>query len=53
MLQLQGVYRIYIQYSEMPLDFAALLQLRNLLGISEDDGDRIEREALGTDLFSI
>ena len=39
-----SLYKLHLQNTEMPASFATLLQLREMLAISEKDAERIERE---------
>lgn len=51
---LAGLYRLHLQNTEIPPNFAVLLQLREMLGIPKSEADNIESEILRTpSAFSI
>lgn len=51
---LMGLYRLHLLNSEVPPDFATLLQLRELFALSDDEAERLEKELMGSgSLFSI
>lgn len=53
-VDLLELYRMHIQNTEFPPNFATLLQLREMLGIAKDQADLLEKEALQTpSAFSI
>lgn len=41
-LQFQNLYRLHIRNSDVPPDFAHLLQLREMLDIKENEAEEIE-----------
>ena len=43
-MQRLRLYRLHLQNTEMPPDFATLLQLREMLSISETDAEQLETE---------
>lgn len=45
-LQLLGLYRLHLQYGPVPPEFSKLLQLREMLDISDKEGEALEREVL-------
>ncbi len=45
-LQLQELYRLHVANSEMPPQFSTLLQLRELLAISDKEAERLEAEVM-------
>lgn len=51
--ELEGLYRLHIQNEEIPPDFATLLQLRNMLGLSESQAEQIEKKIQESDAFAI
>ncbi|GMH37973.1 hypothetical protein BSKO_05857 [Bryopsis sp. KO-2023] len=51
--ELEGLYSLHIQNEEIPPDFATLLQLRNMLGISESTAERIEKGIQESNVFTI
>ena len=44
LLQLLNLYKLHLQNTEMPPNFATLLQLREMLAISEVDAERLEKD---------
>lgn len=44
--QLTGLYKQHIQNTEVPPNFAVLLQLRELLGLGTDEAEALEKEVL-------
>lgn len=44
LLQLLNLYQLHLQNTEMPPNFATLLQLREMLAISEVDAERLEKD---------
>lgn len=44
MLQRLRLYRLHLQNTEVPPNFAILLQLREMLAISEADAEQLEVE---------
>eukprot|EP00210_Caulerpa_lentillifera_P004163 g3969.t1 len=51
--ELQGLYRMYVLNAEVPHDYGVLLQLRELLGISEKAAAEIENNIYKMDAFCI
>jgi hypothetical protein len=45
---LQGLYRLHITNTEHPPNFATLLQLQEMLGMSQEEAERVEMEVLQT-----
>ncbi len=44
--EMANLYRLHIRYTEQPPSFATLLQLQEMLGISQEEAERIELELL-------
>lgn len=44
--ELVELYKLHIKYSEVPPNFATLLQMQELLGLDQDEAERIELEVL-------
>jgi len=45
---LAGLYRLHITNTEHPPNFATLLQLQEMLGLSQEEAERVEIEVLQT-----
>lgn len=53
-VQLVGLYQLHIQHTEVPPNFAVLLQLRELLGLGTAEAEQIEADVLHqAEAFSI
>jgi hypothetical protein len=46
LLQLVGLYKLHIENTEVPPNFAVLLQLRQMLGLDADTAEQIEDTVL-------
>jgi hypothetical protein len=46
LLQLVGLYKLHIENTEVPPNFAVLLQLRQMLGLDADTAEQIEADVL-------
>jgi hypothetical protein len=44
--ELTGLYKLHIQNTEVPPNFAVLLQLRELLGLAADESEELESQVL-------
>jgi hypothetical protein len=44
--QLTGLYKLHIQHTEVPPNFATLLQLRELLGLATEESEALEKDVL-------
>jgi hypothetical protein len=52
--ELTGLYQLHIQNTEVPPNFAVLLQLRELLGLGADEAEELEKQVLKeAEAFSI
>ncbi|KAK9803989.1 hypothetical protein WJX72_011066 [[Myrmecia] bisecta] len=52
--QLQDLYRLHVQNSEMPLQFSTLLQLREMLALPDNEAEALEAEVMNSGVqFSI
>lgn len=52
--ELTGLYRLHIQNTEVPPNFAVLLQLRELLGLGAAEAEELEQQVLKeAEAFSI
>jgi len=47
-LQLEDIYRLHLQNSELPLQYANLLHLKQVLGLSDEKAEGLEEELKGT-----
>jgi hypothetical protein len=43
-----GLYRLYLQMTELPPEFSKLLQLREMLGIEEAIAQGLETDIIGS-----
>ncbi len=49
-----GLYRLYLQMTELPPEFSSLLQLREMLSIKDEEAEGLETEVIGSrNAFSI
>lgn len=48
LLQLEGIYRLHLQNSELPLQYSTLLHLRQLLNLSNQKAEQLEGELKNT-----
>lgn len=44
--ELTGLYQLHIQNTEVPPNYAMLLQLRELLGLGHDEAEELEKQVL-------
>lgn len=52
--ELTALYQLHIQNTEVPPNFAVLLQLRELLGLGADEAEDLEKQVLKeAEAFSI
>lgn len=52
--ELTGLYQLHIQNTEVPPNYAMLLQLRQLLGLGRDEAEDLEKQVLKeAEAFSI
>lgn len=47
-VQMNRLYRLHLENTEMPAKFSVLLQLREMLDIKEADAEKLEQEVLGS-----
>jgi hypothetical protein len=54
LLQLMDLYRLHLKNGSVPPNFATLLQLREMLGLSPSDSEMVEEEIMTAgEAFSI
>ena len=46
--QMNRLYQLHLQNTELPAKYSTLLQLREMLAIKEGDADVLEQEVLGS-----
>jgi hypothetical protein len=47
-LQMNRLYQLHLENTEMPAKYSVLLQLREMLDIKEADAEKLEQEVLGS-----